>query len=58
MDGEESVNNLCAFNPTLETKDSCKLLEIEIFVRFFFLIKQLTESRIGMRDVSKNINSF
>lgn len=37
MDGEEPVDNICAFNPIMETKESCKLLEIEIFIRFFFL---------------------
>ena len=49
MDGEESVDNICAFNPIMETKDSCKLLEIEIFIRFFFLNEAIDGKWAGQK---------
>ena len=30
MDGEESVSNLCGFSLNLETKESSKMLEINL----------------------------
>lgn len=38
MDGEESVSNLCGFSLILETKESCKMLEINLNIFQVFLI--------------------